>query len=62
MQRGSKENFILLVLFLAAALLVVAAAIVIGYFYVTREDRISNGPSAIAVEIGSPAAQTFAGA
>jgi hypothetical protein len=60
MQRGSKENFILLVLFLAAVLLVVAAAIAIGYFFATRGDPISNGPSAIAVEIGSPHVQTFA--
>ena len=34
MQRGSKENFIPLVLFVAAAPLVVTAAILIGYFFV----------------------------
>src|SRR5437899_628537 len=51
MQRGAKENFILLVLFLvlAAALLVVTTAILIGYFFVPPKHRISSGPMARAM-------------
>ena len=52
MRRGSKENFILLVLLLAAVLLVVGAAILIGVFFVPSRPHLAVGLAEGAVVVG----------